>query len=392
MAGKTKSYGVSPDVANAPDLTHVGQMPPPAQGSRSSINTPIDIYRASMKKGNAVDKVQGRINPYQQLPPEQRTLTGNEFDKEKPGRIVKPDPLSGFAEDNKEINNFALTGPDEMACVLIFVLATQQKRWPVIYPIGDPNAGFVGMMNYILKHSSNLPARHADNVPWKEVSYRRWESIVKIWNDRAGIFTSVAPPARARDTLMTFEALLDVPGLQLAKAGFATQLIIGKLGCIDSINIVSIGGPGELLQKVKNPKKPGTYSWGFKPARRNAKRQWTDMSRRMIDLYVHFVESLDPKHFADSTERLWDVWCAIVAQKMIKAQNPRGILAVDEYDWQGKPTTTSQGNYPAMANLIDPARARLKQTTNPAKEVSRQHRRAVELPFEAVKKFCDLFS
>jgi hypothetical protein len=84
------------------------------------------------------------------------------------------------------------------------------------------------------------------------------------------------------------DALLDIPGIGFAKAGFIAQLIYGVSGCIDTHNLVRFGIPARKFTP---------YIAGM-TARNRAK---------------HIAEYNSTVEQCGGTEQLWNDWCAYVS-------------------------------------------------------------------------------
>jgi len=92
-----------------------------------------------------------------------------------------------------------------------------------------------------------------------------------------------------RDRMM-MEMLTQVPGLGLVKAGFVMQMMFGRVGCIDVHN-------ARRFRKV-TPK-----DLSFSPTAKFTTRL------QKIDNYIDICKG------HRSTEKLWDQWCDLIADK-----------------------------------------------------------------------------
>jgi hypothetical protein len=86
------------------------------------------------------------------------------------------------------------------------------------------------------------------------------------------------------------EIIEDVPGIGIAKAGFAAQMIYGVSGCLDTHNAARFGLARTLLRE--HDRRTGIAPW-----------------RRRIARYNRLIAS----DAVGGTERLWDTWCEYVA-------------------------------------------------------------------------------
>jgi hypothetical protein len=83
---------------------------------------------------------------------------------------------------------------------------------------------------------------------------------------------------------MVFRLILSLPGFGMAKAGFATQMLCGDLGCLD----------------VHNLKRFGLYQEQF-----SMKGHWVRVEKRIL-LYKSICRGLGSGY-------LWDSWCEHIA-------------------------------------------------------------------------------
>ena len=88
---------------------------------------------------------------------------------------------------------------------------------------------------------------------------------------------------------------LQVPGLGLPKAGFMTQLVMGKGGCMDVHNI------RKYLPEVDSSK--GT------PSRWQTSGQSEETKKRKAVDYLGFCK------LAGGAKGLWDQWCDFIAEQ-----------------------------------------------------------------------------
>lgn len=175
-----------------------------------------------------------------------------------------------FNDHQRVIGGYARSGPDEMARVYAFVLATvQQRLWQtpeIMYSIDNEGIesrflwGFKGPAYEYL----------CDN---KEEIY---ETAMAINRNFA------SPASRSYELLYYFAGL---PGLGIVKGGFLVQLCFGMAGCIDSHNMALFGiAPSRFKASV------------FKAAKRKKRR-------RMLHDYLAVIAA------KGGCEVMWDRWC-----------------------------------------------------------------------------------
>jgi hypothetical protein len=245
---------------------------------------------------------------------------------------------SGFCEFNPVINQYAQYSPENLAEMLMFVIATQQQRWYDVVP------KFPALMAYVKEKDRLLDP----NVEYQDIPKSfaqlvlgfRKSAINTIWNNRDQIFSTISPlfqkyNTAGEDSLAKEEALFEIylnfmklPGLGLPKAAFAAQLIVGRLGCIDSINLNIYKGLDKDGRLITFDKKTGRPS--FKTPGKKKSGFLYDLTKggiRLAEDYVKFLKEI--ARMTKSTEarvsqQLWDSWVEIVAKKI----NVKGDLSV----------------------------------------------------------------
>lgn len=220
--------------------------------------------------------------------------------------------VGNFCQYQPSIARFARQNPDNLAAMLIFVLASQGTTWHNL-------VDWLPMLMDHLKKTNRLYP-YPENTPWKAMVYRSGRAIDEVWQNRRSYFNRVD---KAKDDLDVFAALLTVPGLSLPKAGFAAQLLVGKFGCLDSINQYLFGVPLDLMT-VDNDNQPSFVS--MKSFMKDG--ELTPEGRRKLELYVQFLDSIKFASTDSISQQLWDTWCNIVAGKIWHAAIPRGNLDV----------------------------------------------------------------
>lgn len=119
-----------------------------------------------------------------------------------------------------------------------------------------------------------------------------------------------------------------IPYLGTPKAGFATQLVIGKTGCIDSVNLLVHGAPEDLVMKDEETGKAGFVGFkdqlkipGWKGKEPDAvtklvKGVFTAKGEALAHKYVDYLERLKREGQDSSCQQLWQDWCQIVEYKI----------------------------------------------------------------------------
>lgn len=217
------------------------------------------------------------------------------------------DHANGYCAHQPKIKEFAFgddTG-DNLFVVFAFVIFTMQKNWPSVkryFPsfMDSFYQNFAGrnedldeffklskvsededirkamsMVSYTYKY---LPAFYSNRK-------RNLDVMRELENDQLSLFVWI---------------MKNVPGLSLAKGGFFMQLVTGKSGCFDSININIFGSKLHKIisdGKIKVPNKNGSEE--------SLKKNINKYNDAMIELLGD-----------NATQILWDMWCSIVEHRI----------------------------------------------------------------------------
>jgi hypothetical protein len=246
---------------------------------------------------------------------------------------------SGFCDFNPLINQYAQYSPDSLAEMLIFVVATQQMRWYDVVP------KFPIMMQHIRDNDMLLNPEEAEVNEKGKTVYKipkafaqltlgfRKNAIQSIWQSRELIFSTMSPlfnryNSSGEDTMQKEEAVFEIyleliklPGLGLPKAAFASQLLIGRLGCIDSINLNLYKGldPEGKLITYDSKGRPTFKTPGI--SKKTGIVQVTKGGVKLAKQYVEFLKQiakLTGSTEASISRKLWDSWVELVAIKINK--------------------------------------------------------------------------
>jgi hypothetical protein len=316
----------------------------------------------------------------------------NEVEQKLPSSLKKPiimgqarkPQVSGFCLHNKEINQFARKNPTQMFLVLAFVLYTVQKEWQVV------RQTFPEFIKWIFEEA--IPKDDWDFARSSFASYANRglgirkegqslfaEHVKKLWDKRQAIFSNVSKELdkESSDVLSTASPEFNiytylgnnVDGLALAKAAFATQLMTGKFGCIDSVNMAAYDS--YIRKDIQTNKKTvfklvprkGAKGDDILDAEGNpimdvAQKRWSGVAARG---YVDFLNKLQELAKDDISKVLWNDWCEIVAQKVVKSGTGEIIkLKVNDQDFEIKPympkshLATMMQKEKDFINLVDP--------------------------------------
>lgn len=258
----------------------------------------------------------------------------------------KRDPkVSGFCLHNPQINKFAQENSTQMFMVLAFVLYTIQKEWQIV------RQTFPDFLKWVFEEA--IPK---DNWDYRGQSFSKYAHILgmhkihspneaahmrKLWEQKNTIYSTVMSLLSGKvSTSLTdssefeiFKYLVqNVSGLGAVKAAFASQLIIGKFGCIDSVNTRA------YFDMIKKDIKKKDKKSGFKLVDRKDKdgklirvkgKKVQDIETKdsLVGLkgYVEFLDSLQQLYGDDISKILWDDWCQIVGEKIVKAGSDHDI-------------------------------------------------------------------
>ena len=318
-------------------------------------------------------------------------LTEEEEEQEENVLDLSKELDSGFCDFNPLINQYAQYSPDSLAEMLIFVVATQQMRWYDVVP------KFPIMMQHIRDNDMLLNPKDAKvnekgktvyNIPKAfaqlTLGFRK-NAIQSIWQSREMIFSTMSPlfakyNAAGENSLEKEEAvfqiyleLIKLPGLGLPKAAFASQLLIGRLGCIDSINLNLYKGldPEGKLITYDSKGRPTFKTPGV--SKKAGIVQVTKGGVKLAKEYVEFLKQiakLTGSTEASISRKLWDSWVELVALKINKKGDINVIMPGGE-----KFTVPNDYSKNVKGAEVNPSAAFRKQYIGKItpQDVSRQH-------------------
>jgi len=299
-------------------------------------------------------------------------------------------PLEGgFCEFNPQINQFAQSGPDEFAEMIIFVIATILKRWYEVVPAFPVLMKTIKEKGTLIDKSDpdfydkNIRANHFAHLVLSKLP-----SIDKVWQERQQIYSRIKPLidkynrsngiAKEEAIFDIYLAFLHVPYLGIAKAAFATQLAIGRLGCIDSVNMnlyKDLDKSGKLI--TVNAKGHSTFQGISKSTPK--KTNILTVSPDGIELAKSYVEFL--KVIAKQTKSgeagvsrfLWDSWTTLIEAKM---NAPKGTKSIDVIMPSGEKISVPNDYTDDTKSEINPLTTGFRKQYSgniTAKDISRQH-------------------
>lgn len=240
---------------------------------------------------------------------------------------------SGFCLHNPKINNFAKSNSTNMFIVFAFVFYTIQKSWPIV------TQTFPHFLKWIFEE-----AIQKDNWDFSKQSFAQYAGasslgsnkqyplqaryLADFWKKKNEIYSNIMSLLKGDQATAEYEVfkyiLQNVTGLGVVKAAFVAQLIIGKYGCIDSVNTRVYR---DLI--ASDIKKRGKAS-GFKLVARKTRKGniiTDDEGKPIMDPvtknsilglkgYIYFLQTLEDLYGDDISKVLWDDWCEIVDKKI----------------------------------------------------------------------------
>ena len=267
-----------------------------------------------------------------------------------------PKDKSGFCLHNKSINLFAFENEVNMAIMISFVIYTIGKKWM------DVKFRFDSFLQWVLSTDKKAQKNPA-STEWKynkgvyfadEDTPRNsfgpgnayikgiWEKKKLIYDKVIAIYHPVNNKAKDEADLLKksidiwFVLINNISGLGPTKAAFCVQLMMGKLGCIDSINSVVYQAIAPEALFTKKPNEEGGVKLLMKSAKKDPKtKELNPAGHKIASAYIEFLNSLEKASGLDISKNLWDVWCDIVAQKLQFAgsyaeRKPIGVILPDK--------------------------------------------------------------
>ena len=324
---------------NVDDLAEAAQLPLPLAGSEEDEEPEETLPLPSLRTYKVPEPEEGG--------PEKVPAKVQDAGREIPTLSLKPGSLgkSGFCKYNPQINEWVKESPENLAETILFVYATQRTDWPTVmqffphlmewinledantdaanpagwssprnrkmrevYPnnkssdlvgsgtgFGSPKAYLISRDLLKHEHYREMSIEELVNISngvSKVSAVPSTKTYFELWARRQKVYEDMIGPLKSSETnpLDVMAIFLSIKGLGLAKAGFATQMVTGKLGCVDSIN--SRMFYGDDIPKVLSRSKP-------KDLRAFAKE------------YMNVLNELADIGY--DSQRLWDFWTKIVA-------------------------------------------------------------------------------
>lgn len=262
---------------------------------------------------------------------------------------------SGFCLHNPSIKPFAFDNEVNMAILISFVFYTIAKKWMdvkfrfdsfLMWVITTDKKAQKNPLTTDWKYDKgayfadeNVPAPFTgpSNIYIKSLWQKKkmiYDKIIAIYNPKSD--KKLSDEDYLNKAIEIWYVLINnISGLGPTKAAFCVQLMMGKLGCIDSINsaVYKAVAPEDLFTKKENEDKE--IELKMKTAKKNPETKELDKSGyKIANAYIEFINYLEKAASMDISKNLWDVWCDIVAQKLNYAggkieRTPIGITLPD---------------------------------------------------------------
>ena len=199
-----------------------------------------------------------------------------------------------FVEDQIQVQEYATRNPGEFFNVVMLAVASANCPF---YLMGDVMADIAANG----ETSKWLRGCKRDGYIWlSENHYSLYDEFISVW---------IHNPLESKET--AFRRLLAVPGLGLVKAGFAVQLLLGEIGCIDQHNREMYGIEKRDLYYRKH-------------------KLTTAGKERKAQNYINICA------MNGGSEYLWDIWCNHIA-KVYPNEVFQSGQAVSQYHWEVLP-------------------------------------------------------
>lgn len=264
--------------------------------------------------------------------------------------------VSGFCLHNPQINQFAKDNSTNMFIVFAFVFYTIQKEWQIV------RQTFPEFLKWIFE--SAVPK---DNWNYKGQTFHKYANLIgaskkapnqarhleSLWKQKNSLYSTIMNLMSKETTSLSdsseFEIwkyiFQNVNGLGVTKAAFATQLIVGKFGCIDSVNTRAY----DTMLRSDIKKKGKKSGFTLQTRKKNKKIVYDKNGRPILDVvpkdsvvgmkgYAAFLDALQDMYGDNISKVLWNDWCQIVGAKIVKAgTEDEIILNVNNKEFKIKP-------------------------------------------------------
>lgn len=249
--------------------------------------------------------------------------------------IEKPDAESGFCLHQPQIKSFALENEVNMAILVSFVFFTMQKQWQ------DVVLHFDNFMQWVMttdKQAQKNPIStvwryDADKVTWGSLKnsglgggnryiQELWANKKELYDDVMTIINSHKGKTEKDRYDMAVEVwyrVIQLTGLGPIKGAFTVQLMLGQLGCIDSINSIVYEPLADPKLFTRKYTKDGDLMLSINAKKDEKTKQLSPKGKMVAQGYLDFLKAIEKATNAPLSKNIWDVWCDIVAIKINQA-------------------------------------------------------------------------
>lgn len=197
-----------------------------------------------------------------------------------------------FREDQRIIAELALRDRSAFATVLkIAILSAQSPFHKLDKALKAERSGFAEHFG-----AANVTALKRESCARVDAESERLHKRYRLWHEKR--------VAKEISRLALMLELVALPGLGLVKAGFATQMLLGEVGCLDTHNCQRLG--------ISMPQ----LDW----------RRSTLSLHRQVFRYIAQCEK------AGGAEKLWNDWCCYVAKR--EPEKWRDAQDVSAWHWK----------------------------------------------------------
>jgi len=249
--------------------------------------------------------------------------------------VEKPDAESGFCLHQPQIKSFALENEVNMAILVSFVFFTMQKQWQ------DVVLHFDNFMQWVMTTDKKMQKNpistvwryDSDKVTWGSLKndglggknryiQELWANKKELYNDVMEIINSHKGKTEKDRYDMAVEVwyrVIQLTGLGPIKGAFTVQLMLGQLGCIDSINSIVYEPLADPKLFTRKYTKDGDLMLSINAKKDTKSKQLTPAGAKVAQGYLDFLKAIEKATNAPLSKNIWDVWCDIVAIKINQA-------------------------------------------------------------------------
>jgi hypothetical protein len=276
--------------------------------------------------------------------------------------------ISGFCLHNPDINIFARKNANQMFIVFAFVFYTIQKEWEIV------RQTFPEYLKWLFETAIHNDDWNYSNQPFKKFSNLLGASkkkapnkavyLAELWSKKDEVYRNIMhwidksySSLSDNSDYQIFKYIREeIRGLGIVKSAFAAQLILGKFGCLDSVNTRAY--KNMIMADIKKKGKKSGFTMVTRKGKEGIikkdgkKVKDPAVKNSLIGLkgYVDFLNTLQQLYGDNISKILWDDWCEIVGQKVVKSgTNEKINLNVNGQNFEINPYT-QKSNLKDMMN------------------------------------------